>query len=54
MPPPPPLCPTPAPQLQNPFEEYDPEYSYSSTYNNKRKKYILTKINEHNNETNTQ
>ena len=54
MPPPPLLCPTPGPQLQNPFEEYDPEYSYSSTYNNKRKKYTPTKINELNNESNTQ
>ena len=53
MPPPPPLCPTPAPQMHIPFQEYDPEIAYSSTYNNKRKKYTPTKLNEQNNESST-
>ena len=54
MPTPPSLCPTPAPQQQIPFEEYDPDVSYSSTYNNKRKKYTPTKLNDQNNESHTQ
>ena len=54
MPPPPSLCPTPAPQLPSIFEEYDPDYSYSTNYNNKRKKYTPTKVNESNNESSTQ
>ena len=52
MPPPPPLYPTPAPQQQVPFEEYDPDIAYSSTYNNKRKKYTPTRIDDFNNESN--
>ena len=52
MPPPPPICPTPAPQLPTLFEEYDPDYSLSAY--NKRKKYTPTKINELNNEPSTQ
>ena len=53
MPPPPPICPTPVPQLPTLFEEYDPDYSLSTTYNNKRKKYTPTKVNELNNESST-
>ena len=53
MPPPPPICPTPVPQLPTIFEEYDPDYSLSATYNNKRKKYTPTKVNELNNESST-
>ena len=52
MPPPPPLCTTPAPQQQVPFEEYDPDTSYSFPQNNKRKKYTPTKIDDYNNESN--
>ena len=51
-PPPPPLAPTPAPQQHIPFEEYDPDSSYSSTYNNKRKKYTPTRLDEYDNESN--
>ena len=51
MPPPPPLCPTPAPQ-QVPFEEYDPDTSYSFGQNNKRKKYTPTKIDDCSHESN--
>ena len=53
MPPPPPICPTPVPQLPTIFEEYDPDYSLSATYNNKRKKYTPTKVHELNNESST-
>ena len=52
MPPPPPICSTPAPQPPTLFEEYDPDYSLSAC-NNKRKKYTPTKINELNNESST-
>ena len=51
--PPPPLCPTSAPQQQIPFEEYDPDTPYSSTYKNKRKKYTPTRIDDYKNESNT-
>ena len=51
MPPPPPLCLTPSPQQQVPFEEYDPYTTYSSSYNNKRKKYI-PRIDDYNKEWN--
>ena len=53
---PPPPCPTPVPQLQSLLEEYDPDYytSNTSNYNSKRKKYTPTKVNEENNESNTQ
>ena len=54
LPPPPPLCPTPAPQQQIPFEEYDPDTtSYSLPQNNKRKKYTLTKVDDYHHESNT-
>ena len=52
LPPPPPLCPTPVPQQQVPFEEYDPDTSYSLPQNNKRKKYTPTKIDDYHNESN--
>ena len=52
LPPPPPLCSTPAPQQQVPFEEYDPDTSYSLPQNNKRKKYTPTKIDDYHNESN--
>ena len=53
LPPPPPLCPTPAPQ-QIPFEEYDPDTtSYSLPQNNKRKKYTPTKVDDYHHESNT-
>ena len=53
LPPPPPLCATPAPQ-PIPFEEYDPDTtSYSLPQNNKRKKYTPTKVDDYHHESNT-
>ena len=53
-PPPPPLCHTPVPQIQVPYPEYDPDFVYPPTHNNKRKKFTPTKVNEKNNEPTTQ
>ena len=54
LPPPPPLCPTPAPQQQIPFEEYDPDTTaYSLPQNNKRKKDTPTKVDDYHHESNT-